>query len=56
MLIDTENQPIQYPTWLLATIREYADDSEVTRAVLQEHGYLLMVSGAIENLKKVASL
>lgn len=56
VLIDTENQPIQYPTWLLATIREYADDSEVTRAVLQEHGYLLMVSGAIENLKKVASL
>jgi len=56
VLIDTENQPIQYPTWLLATIREYADDSEVTRAVLQEHGYLLMVSSAIENLKKVASL
>ena len=56
MLLDNENQPIQYPTWLLATIREYADDSEVTRAVLQEHGYLLMVSGAIENLKKVASL
>ena len=51
VLIDTETQPIQYPTWLLATIREYADDSEVTRAVLQEHGYLLMVSGAIENLK-----
>ncbi len=56
VLIDTEDQPNQYPTWLLAIIREYADDSEVTRAVLQEHGYLLMVSGAIENLKKVASL
>ena len=27
----------------------------MTRAVLQEHGHLLMVSGAIENLKKVAS-
>ena len=56
VLIDTEDQPTQYPTWLLAIIREYADDSEVTRAVLQEHGHLLMVSGAIENLKKVASL
>ena len=56
ILIDTEDQPNQYPTWLLAIIREYADDSDVTRAVLQEHGRLLMVSGAIENLKKVASL
>lgn len=56
VLVDTEHQPNQYPTWLLAIIREYADDSEVTRAVLQEHGHLLMVSGAIENLKKVASL
>ena len=56
VLIETEDQPNQYPTWLLAIIREYADDSEVTRAVLQEHGHLLMVSGAIENLKKVASL
>ena len=55
VLVDTEHQPSQYPTWLLAIIREYADDSEVTRAVLQEHGHLLMVSGAIENLKKVAS-
>ena len=52
-MIDTEDQPNQYPTWLLAIIREYADDSEVTRAVLQEHGHLLMVSGAIENLKKL---
>lgn len=56
VLVDIEHQPSQYPTWLLAIIREYADDSEVTRAVLQEHGHLLMVSGAIENLKKVASL
>lgn len=56
VLVDTEHQPSQYPTWLLAIIREYADDSEVTRAVLQEHGHLLMVLGAIENLKKVASL
>lgn len=56
VLVDTEHQPSQYPTWLLAIIREYADDSEVTRAVLQEHAHLLMVSGAIENLKKVASL
>ena len=56
VLVDTEHQPSQYPTWLLAIIREYADDSEVTRAVLQEHGHLLMVSGAIENLKKVARL
>ena len=43
VLVDTEHQPSQYPTWLLAIIREYADDSEVTRAVLQEHGHLLMV-------------
>jgi len=56
VLVKKNHKQSQYPTWLLAIIREYADDSEVTRAVLQEHGHLLMVSGAIENLKKVASL
>ena len=44
VLIDTEDQPNQYPTWLLAIIREYADDSEVTRAVLQEHGHLKLLA------------
>ena len=40
VLIDTEDQPNQYPTWLLAIIREYADDSEVTRAVPVSYTHL----------------
>lgn len=56
VLVDVEGFPERYPAWLLAKMREFAEDSQVTRAVLQEHGYLLLVSDAIPNLQKVECL
>ena len=53
VLIDLEGCPQDYPGWLLATMREYAEDTDTTRAVLQEHGHLLLVSDAIHELQKV---
>lgn len=53
ILIDLENQPSRYPMWLLARMREYANDTDISRSVLQEHGYLLLVADAILDLKKV---
>ena len=53
ILIDLEGCPQDYPGWLLATMREYAEDTDTTRAVLQEHGHLLLVSDAIHELQKV---
>ena len=52
ILIDLEGCPQDYPGWLLATMREYAEDTDTTRAVLQEHGHLLLVSDAIHELQK----
>ena len=53
ILIDMEGRHHDYPAWLLATMREYAEDTETTRAVLQEHGHLLLVSDAVQELQKV---
>jgi len=53
ILIDMEGRHHDYPAWLLATMREYAEDTDTTRAVLQEHGHLLLVSDAIHELQKV---
>ena len=53
ILIDLEGCPQDYPGWLLATMREYAEDTDTTRAVLQEHGHLLLVSDAIHERQKV---
>ena len=56
ILVDIEGQPKRYPAWLLASMREHAEDTDVTRAVLQEHGYLLLVNEAVASLKKVKCL
>ena len=53
ILVDIEGRPKRYPAWLLASMREHAEDTAVTRAVLQEHGYLLLVNDAVSNLQKV---
>ena len=53
ILVDIEGHPKRYPAWLLASMREHAEDTDVTRAVLQEHGYLLLVNEAVASLKKV---
>ena len=56
ILVDVEGCPERYPAWLLAKMREFADDSDVTRAVLQEHGHLLLVTDAVSGLQKVECL
>lgn len=53
ILVDIEGHPKRYPAWLLASMREHAEDTDVTRAVLQEHGYLLLVNEAVASLRKV---
>ena len=56
ILVDVEGFPECYPAWLLAKMREFADDSDITRAVLQEHGHLLLVTDAVSGLQKVECL
>ena len=53
ILVDLEEQPELYPAWLLAKMREFAEDTDITRSVLQEHGRLLLVTEAIQQLQKV---
>ena len=52
-LVDIEGRPSRYPAWLLAAMREHAEDTDTTRALLQEHGHLLIVTDAVQHLKKV---
>ena len=56
ILVDVEGFPERYPAWLLAKMREFADDSDITRAVLQQHGHLLFVTDAVSGLLKVECL
>ena len=37
ILVDIENHPSPYPAWLLARMREFANDSDISRSVLQEY-------------------
>ena len=53
ILVDIENHPSPYPAWLLARMREFADDSEISRSVLQEYGQVLMNHDAVLNLQKI---
>ena len=53
VLVDVENQPSLYPAWLLARMREFADDSDISRSVLQEYGQLLINHDAVQGLQKV---
>ena len=53
ILVDIENHPSQYPAWLLARMREFAEDSDISRSVLQEYGQVLMNHDAVLNLQKI---
>ena len=53
ILVDLEEKPELYPAWLLAKMCEFAEDTDITRSVLQEHGRLLLVTEAIQQLQKV---
>lgn len=53
ILVDIENHPSPCPAWLLARMREFADDSDISRSVLQEYGQVLMNHDAVLNLQKI---
>ncbi|HEV5042887.1 TPA: adaptor protein MecA [Streptococcus pneumoniae] len=53
ILVDIENHPSPYPAWLLARMREFAEDSDISRSVLQEYGQVLMSHDAVLNLQKI---
>ena len=53
ILVDIENHPSPYPAWLLARMREFAEDSDISRSVLQEYGQVLMNHDAVINLQKI---
>ena len=53
ILVDIENHPSPYPAWLLARMREFAEDSDISRSVLQEYGQVLMNHDAVLNLQKI---
>lgn len=53
VLIHVANRSQDYPTHLLARMLEHVDDTPLSRPVLQEHGTLLLASGALEELRKV---
>ena len=53
VLVDVADQPSLYPAWLLARMREFADDSDISRSVLQEYGQLLINHDAVQGLQKV---
>ena len=40
-------------SWLLARMREFADDSDISRSVLQEYGQVLMNHDAVLNLQRI---
>ena len=53
ILVDVENHPSPYPAWLLARMREFADDSDISRSVLQEYGQILINHDAVLGLQKI---
>ena len=53
VLVDVEDYPSLYPAWLLARMREFADDSDISRSVLQEYGQVIINHDAIQGLQKV---
>ena len=53
VLVDVENHPSLYPAWLLARMREFADDSDISRSVLQEYGQVIINHDAVQGLQKV---
>jgi len=53
VLVDVEDRPNLYPAWLLARMREFADDTDLSRSVLQEYGQILINHDAVEGLQKI---
>ena len=53
VLVDVEDHPSLYPAWLLARMREFADDSDISRSVLQEYGQVIINHDAVQGLQKV---
>ena len=53
VLVDVEDHPSLYPAWLLARMREFADDSDISRSVLQEYGQVIINHNAVQGLQKV---
>ena len=53
VLVDVEDYPNLYPAWLLARMREFADDSDISRSVLQEYGQVIINHDAVQGLQKV---
>ena len=54
ILVDIGNHPSPYPAWLLARMREFANDSDISRSVLQEYGQVLMNHNAVLDLQKIS--
>ena len=53
VLVDVEDHPSLYPAWLLARMREFSDDSDISRSVLQEYGQVIINHDAVQGLQKV---
>ena len=53
VLVDVGDHPSLYPAWLLARMREFADDSDISRSVLQEYGQVIINHDAVQGLQKV---
>ena len=51
-MVDVEDHPSLYPAWLLARMREFADDSDISRSVLQEYGQIIINHDAVQGLQK----
>ncbi|HFR3425006.1 TPA: adaptor protein MecA [Streptococcus suis] len=56
VLINIEERSKRYPDYLLARMLEFANDTKLTRPVLQEHGVTLLPVAALEELRKVSLL
>ncbi|WP_394405721.1 adaptor protein MecA [Streptococcus sp. 20-1249] len=54
ILKNVENHSRLYPTYFLSLMLEHADDTDVSRPYLQEHGHLLLPEAALEELRKVS--
>ncbi|MBF0700155.1 adaptor protein MecA [Streptococcus danieliae] len=53
VLVNTSQMPGKAPVYLMARMREMAEESQVTRPVLQEHGTVLLYGTAIEDLQRI---
>lgn len=54
VLINIEERSKRYPDYLLARMLEFANDTKLTRPVLQEHGVTILPVAALEELRKVS--